>query len=125
MNSESIDDEDKNIDPLVELDKFAAIYSCYPETIFYIYQVHARNQRQGNASFYFHLYFLLLDCNCILWGQVYLDMCRRQQYSDVKLFDGQKQWGYSQYILEGNVLNSEKIRYVIPISVDADIDLKK
>lgn len=45
-------------------------------------------------------------------------------YSKVSLLDG-KQWGYSQYILLGQLSKCEKTRYIIPVNVDDTIDLKK
>jgi hypothetical protein len=52
-------------------------------------------------------------------------MWRRQHYSDVNVVDGEQRWGYAQYILEGKVEKTEKTRYVVPFSVDDNIDLKK
>ena len=115
------DNEEKHTDTLAELDKFAALYSCYPATILYIYRV---RKTRLNVVQRFSSSLILTHCSSCT-SQVYCDMLQRKQYIDVNIFDGKQQWGYSQYILEGKLLTTEKTRYVVPISVDANIDLKK
>ena len=56
--------------------------------------------------------------------QIYRDMWRRQQYTDVNILDGRK-WGYLQYLIEGRVCKLETSRIILPISVDDNIDLKQ
>lgn len=73
INKNNIDNIDV-VDTLVELDKFAAKYSCYPATIFYIYRVSKQSKYMlyCSHSTYAWVCIIALCCDVLLCSVIFL-----------------------------------------------------
>jgi hypothetical protein len=53
---------------------------------------------------------------------IFRDLHIKQEVTDIAIVDGEK-WGRSEYLLEAKVKATEKTRLLIPVFLDAEVDL--